>query len=121
VFPVHPRTRAALDAAGYRPGTQVCLIDPVAYIDMIRLQQGARAILTDSGGLQKEAYWLGVPCVTLRDETEWPETVAAGWNVLAGTDTGRIVEAVRALAPPAERPPLYGSEGAALRIVDRLS
>jgi UDP-N-acetylglucosamine 2-epimerase len=121
VFPVHPRTRAALDAAEYRPRPHVCLIDPVGYLDMIRLQQGARAILTDSGGLQKEAYWLGVPCVTLRHETEWAETVAAGWNVLAGTDAGRIVDAVMTLAPAAGRPTLYGSEGAALRIVERLS
>jgi UDP-GlcNAc3NAcA epimerase len=120
VFPVHPRTRAALDARGYRPGARVSLIDPVGYLDMIRLQQGARAVLTDSGGVQKEAYWLGVPCVTLRDETEWVDTLAAGWNVLAGTDAVRIVEAVRALAPPAARPVLYGGEGAAERIVDLL-
>jgi UDP-GlcNAc3NAcA epimerase len=120
-FPVHPRTRAALADAGYRPGANVSLMDPVGYLDMIRLQQGARAILTDSGGLQKEAYWLGVPCVTLRDETEWVETVAAGWNVLAGADTARIVEAARASVRPGERPALYGAAGAAQRIVDRLS
>jgi UDP-GlcNAc3NAcA epimerase len=121
VFPVHPRTRAALIAAGYQPGPQVSLVEPLGYVDMVNLQRGARAILTDSGGLQKEAYWLGVPCVTLRDETEWSETVAAGWNVLAGADAARIVAAVRALAPPPERPPLYGCEGAAARIAERLS
>jgi UDP-GlcNAc3NAcA epimerase len=74
-------------------------------------------IVTDSGGLQKEAYWLGVPCVTVRDETEWVETVAAGWNVLAGTDRGRIVAAVRDASPPLARPHLYGDGHASERIV----
>jgi UDP-GlcNAc3NAcA epimerase len=121
IFPVHPRTRAALDAARCRPAAHVSLVDPAGYVDMIRLQQGARAILTDSGGVQKEAYWLGVPCITVRDETEWTETVAAGWNVLAGADPDRIVDAVRRASAPAERPDLYGDTGAAARIVERLS
>jgi UDP-N-acetylglucosamine 2-epimerase len=121
VFPVHPRTRAALDAACYRPAPHVSLIDPVGYVDMIRLQQGARVILTDSGGVQKEAYWLGVRCVTMRDETEWVETVAAGWNALAGTDPDRIVDAVRRVSSPSQRPPVYGDAGASARIVECLS
>jgi UDP-N-acetylglucosamine 2-epimerase len=97
VFPMHPRTRKAVDALDSRPEIpNVKVIPPVGYLDMVRLTQSARMVLTDSGGLQKEAYWLGVPCVTLRDETEWIETVEAGWNVLAGAETGRIVGAVDA-------------------------
>ena len=115
VFPAHPRTRKALASLGVEPLPRVRIIEPVGYLDMVRLEGAARAILTDSGGVQKEAYWLGVPCVTLRDETEWVETVAHGWNVLAGADTERVVAAVRGLAPPAERPPLYGDGHAAER------
>jgi UDP-GlcNAc3NAcA epimerase len=108
VFPVHPRARKALTAGECRLSPQVRLIDPVGYLDMVDLTRSARLILTDSGGLQKEAYWHGVPCVTLRDETEWVETVAAGWNTLTGSDHDRIVEAARTFAPPPTRPPLYG-------------
>lgn len=120
VFPVHPRTRRVLDALGYNPPRHIVLTEPVGYLDMVRLEQAARAILTDSGGVQKEAYWLGVPCVTLRDETEWVETVAAGWNTLAGADSARIVAAVHHLAPPTARPPLYGDGQAAERVVAAL-
>ena len=81
ILPVHPRTRGALMAAGWSDG-RVRLIEPVGYLDMHRLLSGAAAVLTDSGGLQKEAYFHGIPCVTLRDETEWVETVDAGWNRL---------------------------------------
>jgi UDP-N-acetylglucosamine 2-epimerase len=81
--------------------------------DIIALEKSARLLLTDSGGMQKEAYWLGVPCVTLRDETEWVETVASGWNVLTGADRDRIVTAVRTFKPPAAHPPLYGDGKAA--------
>jgi UDP-GlcNAc3NAcA epimerase len=77
-------------------------------------------VLTDSGGLQKEAYWLGTPCVTLRDETEWVETVQAQWNVLVGSDAGRIVAAVRTFVPPAVRPEMYGDSMASARSVDLL-
>jgi UDP-N-acetylglucosamine 2-epimerase len=88
---------------------------------MVRLEQSARMILTDSGGIQKEAYWLGVPCVTLRDETEWLETVQSGWNVLSGADTEKIIQAVRSFAPPPSRPALYGDGKASARIVEWLS
>ena len=106
VFPVHPRTRAALGtAADGLPSLR--LIDPVGYLDMVRLESAARLIVTDSGGVQKEAYWLGVPCVTVRDETEWVETVAAGWNTLTGAETDEIVAAVRGFRPSGPRPALY--------------
>jgi UDP-N-acetylglucosamine 2-epimerase len=120
VFPVHPRTRAALETRGQQTNGAVRTVAPVGYLDMLRLQQSARLVVTDSGGVQKEAYWLGVPCVTLRDRTEWTETVDAGWNVLAGTDPDRIVDAARTLTPPTERPPLYGTSGVSRRIVERL-
>jgi UDP-N-acetylglucosamine 2-epimerase len=115
IFPVHPRTRAAL-AAGLPLRSHVRAIDPVGPLDMVRLEQGARLILTDSGGVQKEAYWLAVPCLTLRDETEWVETVAQGWNVLVGTDPARIVAAVASFAPSGSPPPLYGTGHAAAAI-----
>jgi UDP-N-acetylglucosamine 2-epimerase len=121
VFPVHPRTRNAIARLEWSPAPRVQVIPPVGYLEMLALAEGARVIATDSGGLQKEAYWLGVPCVTLRDETEWVETVAAGWNVLAGCDDTAIVEAAKTLAPPAARPPLYGDGHAASRCVDVLA
>src|SRR5690606_27960699 len=82
ILPVHPRTRARLEALEGLSLRQVRLVDPVGYLDMLGLLEGSRRVLTDSGGVQKEAYVLGVPCVTLRPETEWVETVEAGWNVL---------------------------------------
>jgi UDP-GlcNAc3NAcA epimerase len=119
VFPVHPRTRAALGASRSIPAS-VRLIDPVGYLDMVRLESAARLIVTDSGGVQKEAYWLGVPCVTVRNETEWVETVAAGWNLLTGADTAAIVAALRDFRPTAPRPALYADGCSADDIVSRL-
>lgn len=120
LFPVHPRTRAVLGAMGHSPPSHVRFIDPVGHLDMMALVRSARMVLTDSGGLQKEAYWLGVPCVTLRDETEWVETVAAGWNRLVGCDPGALVDAVRTFAPSLARPVLYGDGAAASRCVTSL-
>jgi UDP-GlcNAc3NAcA epimerase len=117
VLPLHPRTRKVIAEHGLRFAPQVDVIDPVGYVDMAALTRSARMVLTDSGGLQKEAYWLGVPCVTLREETEWVETVAAGWNVLAGFDPTRIVSAVQTMRPPPERPQLYGERPVAARCV----
>jgi UDP-GlcNAc3NAcA epimerase len=116
VFPVHPRTRKAMDRLGYSPAAHVRLIEPLGYLDMVALERSARMILTDSGGVQKEAYWLGVPCLTLREETEWVETVQAGWNVLVGVDASRILQTVSSFLPPTHRPPLYGDAQAAARI-----
>jgi UDP-N-acetylglucosamine 2-epimerase len=87
---------------------------------MVRLEAAARAIVTDSGGVQKEAYWLGTPCITARDETEWVETVTAGWNTLAGADSGRITEALHTFEPPLLRAPLYAAASPSSRIVEML-
>jgi UDP-GlcNAc3NAcA epimerase len=95
LWPVHPRTRKILVGLHWQPGSHVRLIDPVGYLDMARLESSARLILTDSGGVQKEAMWLGVPCITLRDETEWVETVRSGWNTLAGANTPAILGALQ--------------------------
>jgi UDP-GlcNAc3NAcA epimerase len=120
VFPAHPRTTAALARAGLELPPKVRLLPPAGYLDFAALASQARVILTDSGGLQKEAYWYEVPCVTLRDTTEWVETVETDWNRLVGTDPARIVEAVRGAAPGPEHPPLYGDGQAAERIADLL-
>ncbi len=121
VLPLHPRTHARLEAAGLlaRAAAAVTLAPPLGYLDFTALLCHARAVLTDSGGVQKEAYLAGVPCVTLRDSTEWVETVEAGWNVLVDLDAGAAVAALDR-APPAERPPLYGDGAAAERVVAAL-
>ena len=125
VLPLHPRTRTALEQAGLYPeaAQRLRLINPVGYLDMVMLEKQARLIVTDSGGVQKEAFFYRVPCVTLREETEWVETVEAGWNVLVSPTSGDgIKQAV--VAQLAERgrdnPDLYGHGEAAQLIVERL-
>jgi UDP-N-acetylglucosamine 2-epimerase len=110
IFPVHPRTRKGLD--GLTLPSNVELRSPQSYLSMLRLVKEAKRVLTDSGGLQKEAVWLGTPCVTLRAETEWVETLVGGWNILADADPDRIESAV--LASPEGPPPAVG-------VVDGLS
>lgn len=121
VFPVHPRARKTFAEGAYKLNAHVKLIEPVGYFDMVALTHSARLVLTDSGGLQKEAYWLGAPCVTLRDETEWVETVDAGWNILVGSKADEIVEHVKNFAPPAKRPALYGEGSVSGRCVELLA
>jgi UDP-GlcNAc3NAcA epimerase len=120
VFPAHPRTSAALEAAGISLGPDVRVIPPVGYLDFAALASQARVVLTDSGGVQKEAYWYGVPCVTLRTTTEWVETLETGWNRLVGTDPDAIVAAVRETAPAGDHPLLYGDGHASEKIADLL-
>jgi len=122
IFPVHPRTRQKIgELYGTlnlpRSGSGFKLIEPVGYLDMLVLEENARLILTDSGGMQKEAYFFGVPCITLRPETEWIETVEAGWNILTGATIAEIHSALRSFTLPDKRPPLFGSGTAALEIV----
>jgi UDP-GlcNAc3NAcA epimerase len=123
LFPVHPRTRARLRDAGLEEelaqADGVHLTEPLGYVEFSALLRQARAILTDSGGVQKEAYLAGVPCVTLRANTEWVETVGAGWNTLVDLDAAAAVAALDR-EPPAERPPLYGDGHAAERCVQAI-
>jgi UDP-GlcNAc3NAcA epimerase len=95
VLPLHPRTVKYVQKHGLESANCVKVIQPVSYLEMVVLENNARLILTDSGGVQKEAYWLSVPCITLRNETEWVETVESGWNILAGADKRRIIDGVR--------------------------
>ncbi|HYN90313.1 MAG TPA: UDP-N-acetylglucosamine 2-epimerase (non-hydrolyzing) [Thermoleophilaceae bacterium] len=121
VLPLHPRTRERLEAAGLIDRLAgVRVVPPLGYLDFLKLARHARAVLTDSGGVQKEAYLLGVPCVTLRDTTEWVETVESGWNVLVDLDRDAALEALER-RPPAERPELYGGGQAAERVCELLS
>jgi UDP-GlcNAc3NAcA epimerase len=118
VFPLHPRTAGAIESMGLRLTGHVHPRRPAGYLDFAALASQARVILTDSGGVQKEAYWYEVPCVTLRENTEWVETVEAGWNHLVGTDPGAIVAASREASPGPEHPSLYGDGHAADLIAD---
>jgi UDP-N-acetylglucosamine 2-epimerase len=120
VFPVHPRTQLRLEDTGLidRLGG-VRLTPPLGYLDFLKLVRHARAVLTDSGGVQKEAYLHAVPCVTLRDTTEWVETVEAGWNVLVDLDRDAAIAALERNSP-AERPELYGGGHAAERVSEVL-
>jgi len=113
IFPVHPRTRAVLDA---RVPENIRVIEPVGYLEMLLLEANAEVIVTDSGGVQKEAYFAGRPCVTVRDTTEWTETVDAGWNVLVGSNSAAIAAAMRTFRPDTERPALFGDGLAAQRV-----
>jgi UDP-N-acetylglucosamine 2-epimerase len=123
VFPLHPRTRARLGARGNgSESARVRLVDPVGYLDMLALEQNARVILTDSGGVQKEAYFFQVPCVTMRPETEWIETVQSGWNVLAGSDPEEIVRAARnARRPASQSVAAFGDGTAAQQIAELIN
>lgn len=131
VFPMHPRTSAILrtEVSGWQPASSLQIVDPLGYLDMLALVQGAKWVLTDSGGLQKEAYFLGCPCVTLRNETEWLETLEGGANVIAGGDARGLLESLERLAhrprrglgsPPTPVAGPFGAGNAAQRIVASL-
>ena len=120
IFPVHPRTRKRIEEWKFAINENVSLIEPLGPLDILQLQENADCILTDSGGMQKEAYLLGARCITLRDETEWVETVSAGWNSLAGVDAKRIRALYGTWKPARERPLLYGDGHAAEKIAQIL-
>jgi UDP-GlcNAc3NAcA epimerase len=123
ILPLHPRTRARLEASSLMErlagAAHVHLSAPLGYLEFAALLRHARAVLTDSGGVQKEAYLAGVPCVTLRDTTEWTETVQTGWNVLADLDADTVRSALQRPRPE-ERPALYGDGRAGVRVVEAL-
>lgn len=122
-FPIHPRTAAVIDELGADLPGNVIALPPTSYLETIGLVAQAKLVLTDSGGVQKEAYFLAVPCVTLREETEWVETVETGWNALAGSDPERIVQAVADAHRPSPEPDLsaYGGGTACDRIAAALT
>jgi UDP-GlcNAc3NAcA epimerase len=115
IFPVHPRTRKSIEGWGLEVPANVEVRDPVTYTQMLALERDAVAIATDSGGVQREAYLWGVPCITMREETEWVETVSTGWNTLVGADAEAFSQAMAKPQPP-ERPPIFGDGSASQRI-----
>lgn len=119
VFPVHPRTRKNLEAFGlWKPlASKVTVTEPLDYLDFAALLKDAAKVVTDSGGVQKEAYFLGIPCITLRTDTEWLETVQDGWNVLVGTHTDAILRAIETFRPSGPRSASFGDGHAAVKIV----
>ncbi len=118
VFPVHPRTRKVMDEHAIQPGPALNPIEPVGYLEMLALVAGSARVVTDSGGLQKEAYWLRIPCITLRPSTEWVDTVLAGGNTLV--EPGEIGVALENASFPDGAPPLYGDGHAAEGIAEAL-
>ena len=120
VLPAHPRTRAAIRRTDTVLRSHVQLTEPVGYLDMLILEKNARLILTDSGGVQKEAYFHKVPCITLREETEWTETVRAGWNTVVGADTAAILAAAQSERAIEGSPDVFGDGRASERIIDIL-
>lgn len=124
ILPLHPRTRQAIGKLeGFSLDPAVHIIDPVGYLDMVMLEENARVIVTDSGGVQKEAYFHRVPCITVRDETEWTELVECGWNSIVGADAGKFSHALAVALSgnsPEWQPDLYGSGQSAVRIADIL-
>lgn len=122
LMPVHPRTRAALQRAGWtsRTGGRLRQVEPIGYLEMLALEDGARAVLTDSGGVQKEAFFLSRPCITLRGETEWPETLVHGWNQMTGASRDGIMAAVQQLPHGVADTSAFGNGHAAEYIADIL-
>ncbi len=119
IFPVHPRTQPLVDLLRVGDSDNIITCEPLSYLDMLALQMFARMVITDSGGMQKEAVTLGTPCVTMRDCTEWNETLEGGWNVLTGSDPAAIASAA-AREPPAQNIAPFGVGESAARIVDVL-
>jgi UDP-N-acetylglucosamine 2-epimerase len=117
IFPLHPRTRKSIETWNLEVPANVEMRDPVTYTEMLVLERDAVAVATDSGGVQREAYLWGVPCITMREETEWIETVSTGWNTLVGVDSEKFAEAL-AKPLPDERPPIFGDGNAAERIAE---
>ncbi|NLZ49298.1 MAG: UDP-N-acetylglucosamine 2-epimerase (non-hydrolyzing) [Clostridiales bacterium] len=121
IIPLHPRTTKYISEYNLHFNSNVKVIEPVGYLDMINLEMHAEKIVTDSGGVQKEAFFMAKPCITMRDETEWVETVENGWNIIVGTDKDKILEAISNFTPQNEREDIFGNGKAAneiLKILD---
>ncbi len=120
VFPVHPRTRKILAQNNLNFGSHVKLIDPIGYFEMIAYEENCKCVLTDSGGVQKEAFFFEKPCITMRDSTEWVELVESGWNTLAGADSKKIIETIKNIRRPESQELLYGKGNCAELICKEL-
>lgn len=118
VLPIHPRTKKFIESYGLKFEDNVRVIEPVGYLEMLMLEQNSIKIVTDSGGVQKEAYFMGKPCITMRDETEWVETVESGWNVIVGTDKVKIKEQVKDFNPTHKQPQIFGDGRASKKICE---
>jgi UDP-GlcNAc3NAcA epimerase len=121
ILPLHPRTRKKLSELNILLGDNIKAIEPIGYLEMLALEMRADAIITDSGGVQKEAYFLKKPCITLRDETEWIETLEDGWNTLVGADKQLILNALNKLNRPAKQHTLFGTGDAGSKIINLLA
>lgn len=121
IMPIHPRTKLALSSIKINLNDNIHIIEPVGYFDMLALEENARLIATDSGGVQREAYYLGIPCLTLRDETEWTATVETGWNKLVGANRKMILDNWFDFEVPADHPPIYGVGKASQKIAQTLT
>lgn len=120
IFPVHPRTKKILTEQGLQFSSHVKLIEPVGYLEMLKYEDACSAILTDSGGVQKEAFFFKKPCITMRDTTEWVELVDSGWNTLTGADVEKIISALKNTKIPQSYPELYGDGNTAEKIMETL-
>lgn len=118
VLPLHPRTKKYISEYGLKIGENVKIIEPVGYLEMVLLESMSQKIVTDSGGVQKEAFFLGKPCITMRDETEWVETVQNGWNMLTGTNKAKIIDGILNFTPSKEQVKVFGDGKAANKILE---
>lgn len=121
VLPLHPRTKKYMDSYGLKFNDNIKLIDPVGYLEMISLEMHAQKIVTDSGGVQKEAFFMKKPCITMRDETEWVETVENGWNVIVGTDKEKILDNIINFEPQKVQKEIFGDGKAAEKILSLIN
>jgi len=118
ILPLHPRTKKFINEYNLNVGDNIKIIDPVGYLEMISLQENACKIVTDSGGVQKEAYFLKKPCITMRDETEWIETVQNGWNIIVGSDSSKILDAIENFNPTGTPASAFGNGDTSSIITD---
>ncbi|GAA0124712.1 UDP-N-acetylglucosamine 2-epimerase (non-hydrolyzing) [Clostridium sp. CTA-19] len=120
VLPLHPRTKKYMDDYGLKFNENIKIINPIGYLDMLSLEANSKKIVTDSGGVQKEAFFMSKPCITMRDETEWIETVENGWNIIVGTDKEKILDAIKNFIPKKEKEDIFGDGKAGQKINDLL-
>ncbi|MBL4938124.1 UDP-N-acetylglucosamine 2-epimerase (non-hydrolyzing) [Clostridium sp. YIM B02515] len=121
VLPLHPRTKKYIESYNLVLNNNIKVIEPVGYLDMLNLEMNSEKIVTDSGGVQKEAYFMAKPCITLRNETEWVETVEAGWNIIVGTNKDKISKAIAEFSPSGIQKNIFGDGNASTEILNKIS